>query len=299
MAKLVPEADWLQDVIHPDELHAWDPEAGPCCTPDRFKLNLAGTPRDDWNISASRVFTDHFLAANPGSYQDTWEVRQMVLNKSQAYIKSLIKLYRQQRVGDDVTARNKLAHRRRERKAAVRCFHPCCPCGPKYHTSQLYHRRRDITFVYPQMEPQRRMLEDLGVDGMSSDEEVKTPEGKRYLVLAPRWRAPALTFWLRIFDSLYLHHRNREEHGDQRGCLPRRREGSTRESTSRKFVPGLPLNAYKAEWLEQQLDVPNMVHPSAEHPYGHDPQLAQYVFMLLIFSTSLTSYQRLVLNPYR
>ena len=124
MAKLVPKDDWLQDVIHPDELRAWDPEAGPCCTPDRFKLNLAGTARDKWNISASRVFTDHFLATNPDSYRDTWEVRQMVLDKSQAYIKSLIKLYRQQRVGDDVTARNKLAHRRRERKVAVRYFHP-------------------------------------------------------------------------------------------------------------------------------------------------------------------------------
>jgi len=91
----------------------------------------------------------------------------------------------------------------------------CCCRGPKYRVLQLYHRRRDITFLYPQMEPQRRMLEDLGVDDMSSDEEVKGREGKQYLILALRWRAPALTFWLRIFDSLYLHHRNREEHGDQ------------------------------------------------------------------------------------
>lgn len=129
------------------------------------------------------------------------------------------------------------------------------------------------------MEPQRRLLEDLGVDGMSSDEEVATSEGKRYFTLMPKWRAPVLALWLRVFDSLYLHHRNRAEHGDQRGCMPRRREASAKESTSGRFVPGLPINAYRRDWLERQLDVPNIVHPSAEQSYTHDPQLAQYVFV--------------------
>ena len=143
------------------------------------------------------------------------------------------------------------------------------------------------------------MLEDLGVDGMSSDEEVKTSQGKEYFALAPRWRAPSLTFWLRIFDSLYLRHRHRAEHGDQRGCFPRIREASTRESTSRKFVPGLPLNAYKADWLEQQFDVPNTIHPSVPRPYSHDPELAQCVLVPpIIFPTGLMSYSRLALAPF-
>ena len=95
--------------------------------------------------------------------------------------------------------------------------------------------------------------------------------------------------WLRVFDSLYLRHRNQEEHGDQRGCMPRRREHSAKESTSRKFVPGLPINAYRPDWLEQQMDVPNMVHPSALQLYIHDPQLIQYVFVPpTTFPTSLT-----------
>jgi hypothetical protein len=124
MATLIPQGDWLQDVIHPDELQAWDPQTGPCCTPDTFKLSLKGTPLDNWNVSASRVFTDHFLAANTDSYPDTWEIRGMVLKKTQAYIKSLLRLYRKQFVGADVALQNKIAHRRRERKATASHFFP-------------------------------------------------------------------------------------------------------------------------------------------------------------------------------
>jgi len=143
------------------------------------------------------------------------------------------------------------------------------------------------------------MLEGLGVDGMSSDEEVKTSEGKRYVILIPKWRAPVLALWLRVFDSLYLHHRNRAEHGDQRGCMPRKRETSAKESTSGMFVPGLPINAYRGDWLERQIDVPNIVHPSAEQLYTHDPDLALYVLVpSSIFLPNLTPYCRIAMNPY-
>lgn len=124
MAVMIPKRDWLQDVIYPDELQAWNPEAGPCCTSNTFKLNLKGTPLDDWNISASRVFTDHFLITHSDSYNDTWEIRQMVLKKSQAYIKTLIRLYRRQHVSSDVALQAKLAHRRQQRKASVSHLHP-------------------------------------------------------------------------------------------------------------------------------------------------------------------------------
>ena len=123
MKTLIPQAEWLQDVIHLDELQAWNPQAGPCCTPARFKLHLSGTPRNDWNISASRVFTDHFLITHSDSYEDTWEVYEMVLKKTQAYIKSLIKLYRQQFIGNDVVLKDRIAQRRYTRKVNVSYFH--------------------------------------------------------------------------------------------------------------------------------------------------------------------------------
>ena len=133
------------------------------------------------------------------------------------------------------------------------------------------------------------MLEELGIDGMSSDEEVITPEGKKYFILTPQWRAPIVMPWLRVFDALYHRQRTLAVHGDQRGCMPRQRytPHPVRVSTSRRFVPGLPINAYRVDWLERQLDVANVVHPSAEKGYTHDPYLAEYVLLHLISLTSL------------
>ena len=124
MRVLIPQENWLQNVISAEELHTWNPETGPCCTSAAFKLNLGGTPLDDWNLSASRVFADHFLATHSASYDDTWENRQMVLKKSQAYIKTLIRLYRQQFAGEAVTLQTRLARRRRQRKVDVSYFYP-------------------------------------------------------------------------------------------------------------------------------------------------------------------------------
>ena len=124
------------------------------------------------------------------------------------------------------------------------------------------------------------MLEALGIDGMSSDEEEKVSSGIQYRIRTPRWRAPILTPWLRIFDALYVYHRTENDDGDRRGALPRRRVATTLESTSRKFVSNLPINAYRTDWLEEQLDVANVVHPTPAAKYTHDPQLAQYVLPL-------------------
>jgi hypothetical protein len=125
------------------------------------------------------------------------------------------------------------------------------------------------------MEPQRRLLEQLGIDGMSSDEGEDIDTGRQYRIYAPRWRAPILTPWIRIFDLLYLHRRTGDDSGDQRGTLPRRRVAGRIASSSSKYVPGLPINAYRADWLDEQLDVANLVHPAPACQYNHDPDLVQ------------------------
>ncbi len=57
------------------------------------------------------------------------------------------------------------------------------------------------------------MLERLGVAGMSSDESdtvealgnaTLRDNNTRYRVKRPRWRAPILEAWLRIFDTCYI-----------------------------------------------------------------------------------------------
>ena len=125
------------------------------------------------------------------------------------------------------------------------------------------------------MGPQRRLLEQLGTDGMSSDEREDTETGKQYRIYVPKWRAPILTPWVRVFDLLYLHRCMGDDSGDQRGNLPRRRVAGRVASSSTKFVPGLPINAYRTDWLDEQLDVPNIVHPAPECQYNHDPDLVQ------------------------
>lgn len=121
MVALTPEDDWLQDAILPGELEAWNPQLGPCYTSDRFKLNLKGTPRDDWNISASKVFTDDFLVTHSDSYQDTWQVAAWSSKKPRCI----------SRICSGITGRNSLVmkllfrrrlQRRRERNATVNLF---------------------------------------------------------------------------------------------------------------------------------------------------------------------------------
>lgn len=140
------------------------------------------------------------------------------------------------------------------------------------------------------MEPQRRMLEAMGVDGMSSDEEEKVADGIQYRILAPRWRSPNVTPWLRMFDTIYRYYRLEENTNDMRGALPRRRVPTTTESTSRRFVPGLPINTYDTGWLEEQLDISNVVHPTPPIKYLHDPKLAQYVLTSRRILSSLPTY---------
>lgn len=121
------------------------------------------------------------------------------------------------------------------------------------------------------------MLEALGVHGMSSDEEEHVQDGIQYRIMTPRWRAMSLAPWLRTFDALYRYHRLEDNGGDRRGCMPRRRVPTNVKSTSRRFVAGLPFNAYDVNWMTEQLDAANVVHPTEEVVYEHDPQLSQYV----------------------
>ena len=131
------------------------------------------------------------------------------------------------------------------------------------------------------MEPQRHLLEALGADGMSSDKEETVEGGRQYRILAPRWRSPDLTSWLRMFDVLYQHYRLEKNSSDKRGSMPRRRVATNAVfSSSKQFVAGLPMNFYRTEWLREQLDVTNLVHPTERVDYYHDESLVQYVSAL-------------------
>ena len=127
MKVLMPSQDLTHHAVSADseEVRNWNPQLGPCCiaTVTDFKI-LLGRPRHPWNVSASRVFTDSFLTTHSASYEDTWEVRRMVLEKCLAHIKSLIRTHSKQIWSNDVLIQRRLAHRRRQRKGAVSYLRP-------------------------------------------------------------------------------------------------------------------------------------------------------------------------------
>lgn len=119
MKSLIQDDDWLKDVVSEHDLNNWNPETEECCTAQQFKLHLKGTPRDAWNTSAARVFTDHFLFTHSAQYPDVWAVRRMILRKTSAHVKSLIKAFREGRRGNEVKQAIRRAKNRQERKATV------------------------------------------------------------------------------------------------------------------------------------------------------------------------------------
>ena len=119
MAILIPPEEWLEDVVYADELDRWDPARSECCAINNFKLRLGGTPGDDWNASAARVFTDDFLLTHAGTYPDAWPVRKMVLEKTRSHIKSLIKKYKLKYASPAAREVLRARQNRRERKALV------------------------------------------------------------------------------------------------------------------------------------------------------------------------------------
>jgi hypothetical protein len=119
MKSLIRKEDWLKVVVREDELNNWNQDAQECCTPQQFRLHLLGTPSHPWNNSAIRVFAGDFLATHSDTYPDVWAVRRMVLKKTHAYVKSLIKAYRAGANGGELQRITRIAKNRRERKSNV------------------------------------------------------------------------------------------------------------------------------------------------------------------------------------
>lgn len=128
-----------------------------------------------------------------------------------------------------------------------------------------------------------QMLEFLGIDGMSSDEG-DSPENEgavddvEYRILEPLWRAPQVTPWLRMFDSIYRLFRRKGQADVGPGAFPRRRKSTGVKSKSLKFVPGLPINMYDQGWLEGDMMRKYDLCPTAlPYDFTHDENIMEYV----------------------
>lgn len=126
--------------------------------------------------------------------------------------------------------------------------------------------------MYPSLEHQLPLLDELTAAGMSSDEEQIVGQHKQYAVIEPAWRSDIVTSWLRIFDALHAHAKRSGLFGGQRGAQPRMRVTSVppRRSTSERFVSKLPRNAYDDWWFNSQISAEDTVQPGPPIRYFHD-----------------------------
>lgn len=128
------------------------------------------------------------------------------------------------------------------------------------------------------------MLELIGIDGMSSDEEVRTGGNIHYRIHKCHWRAATVTSWLRYLDSMHAYDRFNSDPKTLRGAAPRFRTITSLYSHSRRFIPGLPLNAYAADWYMEQTDFVrrNKIRAdTTEYNFQHHEDIIQYVFLQL------------------
>ena len=164
-------------------------------------VDLVGDPKSAWNVSASRVFADHFIEKT--GRDDTPEIRKAVEKAFTNRVKSLKSRWKKDALSQIGKAAEKSKHSRKQRKYQV-CLLPC-----EYRNSsfmvQLFQCRRAIAKLYGPLAKHIKVLDALGVDGMSSDESSFDPHTGQptYTIVKPSWRHPDLHHWLKVFDQLH------------------------------------------------------------------------------------------------
>ncbi|KAI0740920.1 hypothetical protein C8Q76DRAFT_598028, partial [Earliella scabrosa] len=192
----------------------YDPKRGPACTVTDFRPDLVGSPDTAWNMSVVDVFVQYYTSVNPDADEST--VRKLF----RGHLKYLGTQYKTSADGIHAMQSRRRASDRADRQRA------------------LWVRRLTVAAVVPGLLKHIPMLHRLGPQGMSSDESDHQPDGEvSYRILPKRWRHPALTAWLRIFDYLY-----RSRHLALSDDIPRR--FATGQVSYGPPVRGLPYNAY-------------------------------------------------------
>ncbi|KAF8879037.1 hypothetical protein BD779DRAFT_1415952, partial [Infundibulicybe gibba] len=222
------------------------------CTVEDFRVDLLGTPRSPWNRSASRVFVDVFIRTH--ELDHTPEAIDDISRAFFSRIKSMKGESKMKLNNSSVIKEHARAGRKQQRKRNVSLFVTCYE-----KTDLLFVRRLETVQLHPRLQRHEYMIQRLGTDGMSSDESEDEDahiqaaarlDNPRFKILQPKWRAKPLTIWLRVIDSVHLINR-RSGDKSARGAYPRlciSDERAPEFSKSKKFVKGLPKNAYDPVW---------------------------------------------------
>ncbi|KAI9062651.1 hypothetical protein FKP32DRAFT_1612425 [Trametes sanguinea] len=226
---------------------------GHCCTPERFRPDLNGTPASEWNKSCIAVFARSFVDSDEYECDDVPAVKRMF----QTHLRHLARKYRRDISGEENKKKSRKQANRDERKR------------------NLYNRRHEAALSYTALKPHVRMIERLGVNGMSSDESSVENDVVHYEILVKKWRHPALTPWLRTFDAVYRRLRFSETNRTTRGAPVHWRQVTTRVDNTRAAVHGLPKNAYNPDWLSnlQDMDKEDLAIDEDTYSFTHPPEV--------------------------
>ncbi|EIW54269.1 uncharacterized protein TRAVEDRAFT_132465 [Trametes versicolor FP-101664 SS1] len=246
-----------------EEVARFDGTGNHCCDKDHFKIDISQGALNKWNKSASMVFARAFVDSGRFDCENVEEVAAAFTT----HVRTLRKNYREQQLSADARHQLQSKANREQRKITV------CVAPP------LFFRRRHVAMKYPQLAPHLPMLEQLGVDGMSSDESDSQNGVKYYRILRKSWRPERVTLWVRGFDAVEAISRPSNARGNQ----PRKRMQSTKVDDSRDAVKGLPRNAYDATWYAKLGDFAreDLCRSEETYSFDHCPAVWRYVLLLL------------------
>ena len=151
-----------------------------------FMIDIAGTPKSPWNISAGRVFTNHIIEKM--GYDDVEETRKAIEKAFYTRFKTLKSRHGKGGLSQAERVAEKSKHSQYQRKYQV--IVTSFPRRSWYlPAEQLFQHRREIAKQYGPLLRHLEVLDALGVDGMSSDESDMDPttNQRKYTVVKPDW----------------------------------------------------------------------------------------------------------------
>jgi len=98
---------------HEPLLTEFNPRRGPCCTMENFTVDIFGTPKSQWNISATKIFTSDFVAHHPNCNEYT------IAKAFTTHLRSLKHAFKRAGLDDAALKAHQKDNRRKEHKHSV------------------------------------------------------------------------------------------------------------------------------------------------------------------------------------
>ncbi|KAJ7230751.1 hypothetical protein GGX14DRAFT_302805, partial [Mycena pura] len=217
---------------------------------ENYRIDLGSTSNSPWNQSAGRVLVPYFVEKSGLSLDNHPGLHTMIICAFSSHIDSIRDNHRYW--SSDSKAESRKWRTRRST-----------------HTNNLYHVRRHTVATHPCKDLQHHlpMLERFGVQGTSDDEsDCEDIQNPQYNICGMSWLSMEATNWKQTVDKVRI--------------LSKYQDGSTKSecqwfisgkiSTRRdQYVPGLPLNAYNAEWLDGDPMRRKLVRAAPNYDFSH------------------------------